>query len=347
MSRFKPALSINDYSLDKRKFNFPVVIGIASKNLFDKTDVTLNYYINKDTGNLAFFNGYYASNFIPVNSNTVYSCRVTGQNYAWYDVNKSYISGGTTNAGMTSPANAKFIRISVPGNQIDNAQLELGGTITGYDSFKPIVGAEALRKKWYNKKYNAMGDSVTAMTGNYVAGVGSALGVAVANNYGINGSTIAQVDAGDSSNAMCLRFNSMEADANLITVFGGTNDFGGSIPLGSVSDGTGLQSFNGALKILIEGILTRSPNARLVFITPMQRNTGIGLGPNVAGLYVVDYVNAIKAVCGSYGIPVLDLYSNSGISTFNLNTYTSDGLHPNSTGFSRLRNIITSFLDAQ
>jgi len=345
------APKISDYAITSRKFKYPTVVGIASKNLFDKTDITIGKYVSKTTGALNTLAGYNASNYIPVSPSTAYSMLIAGQQFAWYTSTKVFISGGDSGANKTSPSNASFIRLSMNDSQVSTMQLELGVTVTGYVGFNPTVDplvTPYVYRKLANKKWNAMGDSFSYLD-LYVTSVGARLGLTTVNNYGIGGSTIAQNDVGDSTDAMCLRFSAMDATADIITVFGCTNDFGSGIPMGAISDGTGLQSFKGGLKILIEGVLTQSPNAKLQFITSPQRNyLGAGNGPNGIGLYLVDYVNAMLEVCALYGIPVLDLYRLSGVSPFNIgvdSAYSDDGLHFNTTlGKARLVDMIAPFM---
>ena len=45
-----------------------------------------------------------------------------------------------------------------------------------------------------------------------------------------------------------------------------------------------------------------------------------------------------------YGLPVCDLYSNSGITALTLDTYTMDGLHPNDDGYERMGSVLADFL---
>lgn len=63
----------------------------------------------------------------------------------------------------------------------------------------------------------------------------------------------------------------MEPEADVIVVFGGTNDFGhGDAPLGTMSDRTPY-TFYGACHVLIRKLLERYPEAELVFMTPLHR----------------------------------------------------------------------------
>lgn len=209
-----------------------------------------------------------------------------------------------------------------------------------------IVEVNTYLERQKYTKWDAMGDSITA-SDLYPPLVATRLGIPTTNNNGISGTYITATGVGD-TNAMSIRYASLDNTADLVTVFGGTNDYGFSRPLGAYGDAT-YATFYGALKVLIEGILTNMPTARLVFFTPTQRNylgggQMAGMGANSDGHTLEEYVDAIIKMCGDYSIPVLDLFRLSGINTLNITTYTSDGLHPNTAGHARLSKLMANFL---
>ena len=139
---------------------------------------------------------------------------------------------------------------------------------------------------------------------------------------------------------------------DLCTISCGTNDFKLNVPLGTLGvigdttfDDT---TFYGAFRKAVEYILTNSPTIRLVLMTPLQRdNSGYDVNyTNSAGHKLIDYVNAVKDIGEMYGLPVCDMYANSGYTKKTLSTYTLDGLHPNSSGYVRMGNYLTGFLNA-
>ncbi|MEN8075749.1 SGNH/GDSL hydrolase family protein [Clostridioides difficile] len=204
----------------------------------------------------------------------------------------------------------------------------------------------SVASRWNNKIYNALGDSVTAQN-NYQHIVGASLGVKKVNSYGVGGSEIAEKWSGN-PDAFCNRYLTM-GEADVVTVFGGTNDYGHNVPLGTLGSDD-KSTFYGALKVLCEGLLTKYPSGRIVFITPLQRDFQLegevsGIGVNKIGITLKQYVNAIKEVCEIYSIPVLDLYSMSGICVYNISNYTIDRLHPNELGMQLISHSITAFLN--
>ena len=101
------------------------------------------------------------------------------------------------------------------------------------------------------------------------------------------------------------------------------------------------------------------PDAHLVWITPTHRygfGTSKILGtkftydnlPNGRGYSLDDYVEAIKAVCEKYFVPVIDLYTLSGMDpslSEVRSKYMPDGLHPNATGHQKIAEIIAARLN--
>ncbi len=209
-------------------------------------------------------------------------------------------------------------------------------------------------------KINFLGDSITEGAGastpqkSYVNLIAKRIG-AVCRNYGIGGTRIAKQTT-PSAEAIydrdfCSRVDEMDTDADVVVIFGGTNDYGhGDAPLGTPADRTN-DTFYGALHELYGKIITKYPEAFIVVLTPLHRLheenlRGEGNKPqDVADLRT--YVNIIREVAEYYSLPVLDLFSNSGISPnhplINIK-YFADGLHPNDEGHSVLADKIIRFL---
>ena len=126
---------------------------------------------------------------------------------------------------------------------------------------------------------------------------------------------------------------------DIITIFFGTNDFGAAdgVPIGTNDDTDGT-TFKGAINKVIQKLSTVLPKAKLMFITPFYRNRLVTVGdglnsddePNTRGVYLQEYVDAIKEICEIHHVPCLDLMAESGINRYNQHVYLSDGLHPSS-----------------
>lgn len=207
--------------------------------------------------------------------------------------------------------------------------------------------------RWMGATWNVVGDSITQ--GNeYATEAKRLLSIGQVNNHGINGTCLASVSDADTE-SMAYRVKEIDNTADLVTIFGGTNDWGstkGGKPLGAMGD-TDPKTVYGAIDSIITTVLTNNPKAKLAFITPLQRNY-IGEGTtrrgwsettiNDQGIYLIEVVDAIMEVCNRYAVPVLDLYRNSGITDLNKQQWLADGLHPNQAGYQLIGKQIASFL---
>lgn len=172
--------------------------------------------------------------------------------------------------------------------------------------------------------------------------------------YGIGGTRIARQKLPSEEAKYDLHFVSrvegMESKADVVVVFGGTNDYGhGDAPIGTPSDRTDC-SFYGALHCLYLALLKKYPAAQIVVMTPLHREGENNL-LNDFGLrnvgFLSDYVRIIKEVAAFYALPVLDLYSLSGIQPdvpLLKERYAPDGLHPNDAGHERIYRLLRDFL---
>lgn len=117
---------------------------LPGRNLFNPADPNCitGYYISQTTGLPAANGTYNASGYIPVVAGTTYISSVggaaTSYQFAWFDANKVYISGGTAGSA-TAPAGACYIRISISAANQVVFQLEVGASITGYAPWAPSV----------------------------------------------------------------------------------------------------------------------------------------------------------------------------------------------------------------
>ena len=212
-----------------------------------------------------------------------------------------------------------------------------------------------------NKKINFLGDSITEGVGVsseeniYLNVIKREASLSEARNYGISGTRIARQRKPSEDPRMDLDFISrveeMDADADVVVVFGGTNDYGhGDAPLGTFADRTP-DTFYGACHMLLNRLIRRYPLATIVFVTPMHRLNDTkpkGEGNkvmNTAPLSV--YVDIIKEVAAYYALPVLDLFTTSGIQPnvpILKETYCPDGLHPNDAGNRVIASRLMGFL---
>ncbi len=205
-------------------------------------------------------------------------------------------------------------------------------------------------------KINFLGDSITEGHGvsdndhRFTNIIEKTTG-AICRNYGIGGTRFArQNDEENRDDDYCSRFSKMDDDADIVAVFGGTNDFGhGNAPLGEFKDRTP-DTFYGACHFLFSGLITKYPTAKIVVFTPLHRCNeddprGDGRYPFDFGT-LKDYVNIIREIAEYYSLPVLDLFAESGLQPcvpVIREKYIPDGLHPNDAGHIILAEKIISF----
>ncbi len=149
------------------------------------------------------------------------------------------------------------------------------------------------------------------------------------------------------------RVDTMIPDADIVVVFGGTNDYGhGDAPFGSPEDQTA-DTFCGALNVLYTKLYARYPDAQLVVMTPTHRGPereGPLTGDGVRRVATMQqYVQAIRDAAERFSIPVLDLWAAGGLAPQVpelRRKYMPDGLHPNDAGHERIANRFIGFMGA-
>jgi lysophospholipase L1-like esterase len=121
------------------------------------------------------------------------------------------------------------------------------------------------------------------------------------------------------------------AKADVYSVFLGTNDWWAGRPVGKIEDyqnAIGNTSVYGSFRIIINKIRQLNPDAKIVLITPMQRNDFVYIADannNAYGSYqkkngqsLEEFANAVLAIGKYENISVVDLYHNSSLNIDNL-----------------------------
>ncbi|OZI07101.1 hypothetical protein BWI93_16525, partial [Siphonobacter sp. BAB-5385] len=233
-------------------------------------------------------------------------------------------------------------------------QLQKGPVATPVEAFRNTIPPELIDfsgiilqlSPWHRKKLVFAGDSITFLD-QFQKYIQARHGFSYVNNA-VSGSCLAKgkenvttPEDGVVRPSLLSRIAEINAlGADLIVVFIGTNDGFYSVPLGDITS-TEDTTFYGALKGTIQGLQAGNPARRIAFLTPLQRG-------NDSSLYVsqLGYAQAIKDVAALYAVPVLDLFSTSGITYENISHYTSDNVHPNSlVGMPAIARQISNFLN--
>ena len=123
-------ISLIRAALDNAKLNST---GKNKINLSNKID---GYFLNL-SGNLVSNSSYCISNYIEIKSSTQYyisKTNVGGANHIIYDKNLNVLST-TKDGAVTTPSDAKYIRLSILTNALDTAMLFEGNAATTYEPF--------------------------------------------------------------------------------------------------------------------------------------------------------------------------------------------------------------------
>ena len=165
-------------------------------------------------------------------------------------------------------------------------------------------------------------------------------------------------------------------NVDAILIFTGTNDYNGGVPLGewwSVTNevanynGTdrtmprrypdfSADTVRGRINATMRYLKTNWPDAQIVLMTPIHRAYACFSEkniqppesfPNRNGVYLEDYIRAIREAADIWSVPLIDLYRESGLlptedvyaKCFRFNG-GKDMLHPNAEGHRRLAELI-------
>ena len=296
----------------------------------------------------------------------------------YYDADGNFLDGGNDDylrSPFTTPDNCYYITVSIAYLTYDDTStkgnywmsttkdnhINIIEPIDGKWSRDSIHGLADAPSIWNGKNYISHGDSITWRDGHdwedgteavgYQSIMNQQIGFASYNNQGWSGHSMA--DGTSNGDGCVTRILSLDhSQYDLCTIACGTNDFKLNVPLGTLGiigdtdfDRT---TFYGAYRTAIEYLLNQKPTLRIVLFTPLQRdNSGYDVNyTNSAGHKLIDYVNAIKELGKMYGLPVCDMYANSGFTKLTLATYTVDGLHPNNVGYVRMGNYATQFVNS-
>ena len=219
---------------------------------------------------------------------------------------------------------------------------------------------ETEQNPWNSRSAVFVGDSITAGVGTtklYYEFLKESLGLDSVTALGVGGSCVsAASDYGQKNQPLINRYQNIPS-ADLIVIFMGTNDYGHETPLGSVSD-TEDGTFYGALNIIVPALIKSHPSSKIVYVTPMHRygfGTSKILGtnftydhlPNGVNATLEDYVDAVKKVCASNGVSVIDLHTECTWDPSDSEVragYMPDGIHPNAAGHEVIAGIMESHI---
>lgn len=234
-------------------------------------------------------------------------------------------------------------------------------------------GDKNIHSQWSGKKVAFLGDSMTQKRDSAIRVYWEYLSELMGIEpfvYGISGN---QWD-GIYRQALKLK-QERGTGIDAILIFAGTNDYNHNTPLGSFYNETARETnFNGKMvtrkyRTLVEDDTTfcgrinkvmtflkdNYPDQQIVIMTPIHRGFAKFRETNVQpeesfsndlGLYIDDYVNVLREAASVWAVPLIDLYSTSGLYpmkdsfTKYFQNAETDRLHPNSAGNYRLAKTI-------
>jgi lysophospholipase L1-like esterase len=171
---------------------------------------------------------------------------------------------------------------------------------------------------------------------------------------------------GENSIYSVIQALSADTDTDLITLWGGTNDWASNIILGDfatqINPATrNTATFYGGLIANVEKLSTLYPKARLILIGTTPRiwnngNSNYHKNANSNNNYLADFVEAVRVVAEYFGLPFLDLLHTSGINLITYPQYlyaqtdsttgTSFYLHFSADGTAKIANRIAYFINS-
>lgn len=249
------------------------------------------------------------------------------------------------------------------------AQQETGQEMRSYNRLK----TEVKNSQWNGKKVAYLGDSMTQKRKSentvYWEYLADLLGIEPY-VYGISGH---QWDG------IYRQANKLKEDhgndVDAIFIFAGTNDYNHSLPLGEFFTESQKETnhngkkvrrkyrtsvftdstFCGRINKVMDFLKSNYPNQQIIILTPIHRGfaqfSETNIQPeesfaNAQGLYLDAYVNALKEAASIWAVPLIDLYSISGLYPMKdefskyFESAETDMLHPNSAGNYRLAKTI-------
>ena len=243
-------------------------------------------------------------------------------------------------------------------------------------AFSSLLPAQRISSQWAGARVAFLGDSITdarqigATNDVYWHLLTDILGTQPY-VYGISGHRMNQIIG---------QGERLEADhgqdVDAIMVFVGTNDYNASIPMGewytvtpaitqedgqvevarlhrelSYDDAT----FCGRTNATLRWLKTHYPTKQIILLTPIHRGYAAfgsqNIQPdesysNACGLFIDDYVDAVKEAGDVWAVPVIDIFSISGLyplldeQSLYFRNPDADRLHPNTAGHERLAEVL-------
>jgi hypothetical protein len=330
---------------------------VQSDNLFNKNAVTLGKEIQSLSGIGNNANMSYTELIPVVTGESLYAVATTSAVVAGYtfDSNKVKLNLKTfnfadNNKNDITDTNVAYVQFNVPINSLDTFMLRKKPIVRYEDyeqlSFNKVKNFNNTALNWWqDKNGDSLGDSLTG-SGYFQKYVRQYFNLSKFTNHGIGGTKLSGSGNGYGASMWeDARINTLDADADFITVMGGAND--NPVTIGDLTlENIDTNTYAGALNVLISKIyykyqklsagyyagitytgVTQIPTAKniLIFLcTPFYM-------PNETDPYrTKNLANAVREIAKLWGIPVMDLASKSGLNSGVKDVYwaSNDRVHP-------------------
>ena len=183
-----------------------------------------------------------------------------------------------------------------------------------------IVSKKVTTTSWQGKTISVIGDSIS--TGGWVGTLGAKTGATMDNNS-VSGTTIT------GNGGLVAQMANVDANSDLIIVFGGTNDYWHkSATIGTLADTT-TSTYLGSLKHILTTLRSTHSNAEILFVFPPDQHLYGDTSDQDFGKGTLnDFRTAFISFCDANDVKYLDL----GESEFDHTIHSGDGVHPNTAG---------------
>ena len=161
------------------------------------------------------------------------------------------------------------------------------------------------------------------------------------------------IDSGDFGPNRCIssqtRINHLgdNGTPDIILVYGGTNDAGGNVTIGTFNtenpinytdaqiEALPVVTFADAYRAMLIRLLKTYPSTRIIVMLPNFTTSYYSI------TNLDSYVEVVKEACDFFGVEYIDIRT-AGITVYNQSTYFPDGIHPNAAGMELLYKLISA-----
>ena len=230
-------------------------------------------------------------------------------------------------------------KVSILGDSISTYS---GFNPTGYLTQYPSGDVDSVTKTWWWKVIRNTGMKLLkncSWAGSFVGG--NSTGTAFA---GCSSQRIADMKDG-------------AVNPDIIIIYDGINDWILSRTLGNWNSTKEIPSegnvniFADAYALMVYKLMSAYPSAKIFCCTlPEETATSEHITDNTYprlnqnGNTITDFNNVIKEIANCFGVGIIDLHKESGITFYNSSANTLDGLHPNKNGMDKISETVSNYI---